>query len=203
MLNNGLNITKKDYLIGALAGLFTGILALRIFTILEINFEFQKEFLLFGIPVLWAFGVALGGFLGKWVSFFSQFGKFAAVGFLGTAIDFLMLNSISNATGITAGLVVGWINIPGFLIAVSNNYFWNKLWVFKKTGNIFENFPKFLAITTAGLFINSGIIIFLTTFLGPYFDISSNVWLNVSKVVATGVTLTWNFMGYKFVAFKS
>lgn len=202
-------VQKKDYFIGALLGVFAGILTLRIFSFLEIGFKFQELFFLLGVPALWASGVWLGGFLGKWLPFFNQFGKFAAVGFLSTAIDFSILNTVSLATGVTAGLIVGWVNIPGFLIATINGYLWNKFWVFKKKGEIFGDFLKFFAVTILGLFINSLIIIILTTFVGIPCSVVSCPsqtelirWLNISKVVATAVALVWNFVGYKFIAFK-
>lgn len=192
-------VQKKDYLIGAAVGFITGALALRIFYFLDISFKFQELFFLFFIPLLWAFGIWLSGVLSKWIPFFSQFGKFAIVGFLGAAIDFSILNWVSYTTGVTAGLTVGWINIPGFLVAVINNYFWNKLWVFPTSNSIFHEFPKFLGVTLIGLLINSGTIIFATSFS---FGFTSQVWLNISKVVANFFAMIWNFIGYKFIAFK-
>jgi len=202
------SIGKKDYLIGALAGIFTGILTLRIFYFLEIYFKFQELFFILAIPFLWALGVWFGGFLSRWIPFFAQFGKFAVIGFLGAAIDFSLLNTISYATGITVGLTVGWINIPGFLVAVTNNYFWNKLWVFSaesgfafggKIQSIWDNFPKFFGVTLIGLLINSGTIIILTNFSLGFDD---KIWLNISKIFANALAMIWNFIGYKFIAFK-
>lgn len=194
------SVTKKDYWIGALAGLLTGVLALRLFDFLEIGFKYKEFVLLLGVPVLWGLGVAFGGFLGRFLPFFSQFGKFAAVGFLGAAIDFSILNYISFKTGITAGLTIGWINIPGFLFAVLNNYFWNKFWVFKyKDEKTFSNFPKFFGVTLLSLAINSGTIISLTSFST---NLDGQIWLNISKIAANALAMVWNFIGYKYIAFK-
>ena len=197
---------KKDYLIASIVGFVTGILALRIFVFLNINFAFREIFFLLGIPILWVFGIWLGEFLGRFFHFFSQFGKFAVVGFLGAAIDFSILNAVSQATGITAGVTLGWINIPGFLAAVLNNYFWNKLWVFKSQteletdpSKVWVNFPKFFGVTLIGLFINSSTIVLLT--LLPVRE-NAQVWLNISKVIANALAMVWNFIGYKFIAFK-
>ena len=196
-------ITKKDYFIGALVGLCTGILVLFIFGRLAINFPYQHAVLLIGIPVLWALGVWLGKFLSQWFSFFAQFGKFATVGFLSSAIDFAILNIVSAATGITAGLVIGWVNIPGFLVATINGYLWNKLWVFSSAKEgLFKDFPKFLMVTIIGLLINSGIIILLTTHITPPLALDAQRWLNVAKIAATTVALIWNFIGYKLIAFR-
>lgn len=196
-------VQRKDYLISALIGILTGILALRIFSFLKINFEFQTYLLLFGIPVIFVLGVYLGKFLSQKLSapFLEQFGKFTAVGFLNSLIDFSILNSISFVTGITAGFSVGWINIPGFLVATTNSYLWNKYWVFAAHDGLLHDFPKFLAVTTVGLFINSSMVIVFTTFLN--FGIDPAIWLNISKTAATATALIWNFIGYKFVAFKN
>ena len=163
-----------------------------------------------GISLLWAAGVWLGYFLSRFFGFFRQFGKFAAVGFLSAAIDFAVLNIVSGFTGITAGNVVGLVNIPGFSIAVLNGYFWNKLWVFAPSGRgegikpepILQDFPKFLAVTVLGLLVNSGIVVFLTTYVSAPEFFTPQEWLNVAKVFANAVALVWNFIGYKFVAFR-
>lgn len=156
------------------------------------------------VPLLWMLGLRLGGFLSRWVGFAAQFSKFAAVGFLNTAIDFGVLNLLSVATGVTAGFIIGGINIPGFTIAVFNSYFWNKLWVFRdrQEESIFRDFPKFLIITLIGLFINSGIVILVTTFIHPFLGIEARVWLNIAKAAAASLSLVWNFVGYKFIVFN-
>ncbi len=199
-------VTKKDYLIGAVVGFLTGILALFIFLNLRVNFSYEILALLIGIPILFALGVWLGGFLGRWMPFFNQFGKYAAAGFLSTAIDFGILNLASYLTGVTAGATVGWINVPGFLVSVFNGYLWNKLWVFRKPefipskSSLFGDFPKFILVAAIGLLLNSGIIILLTTYV-PH-TIAPERWLNVAKVAASAVVLIWNFVGFKFIAFR-
>ena len=133
----------------------------------------------------------------------AQFGKFAAVGFLNTAIDFGVLNLLSLTTGITSGYIIGGVNIPGFLAAATNSYFWNKFWVFKKSGEggVWHDFPRFLAVTVTGVLINGGAVVLLTTFVSPPFGMDGVRWLNISKVFATVITLVWNFFGYKFFVF--
>ncbi|KKS96316.1 hypothetical protein A3B05_01420 [Candidatus Giovannonibacteria bacterium RIFCSPLOWO2_01_FULL_43_160] len=214
-------IIKKDYLIGAVAGFFTGALALVILSFLKISFPYQYIIALVFIPILWAAGVWFGDFLGARAKpFFSQFGRYAAAGFLSTAIDFSVLNFTSYITGVTAGVIVGWVNAPGFLIAVINGYLWNKLWVFApqtrfrsltdpnlvwvKTG-LFADFPKFLAVGIGGLIINSVLIIALTTY-APVSIISAvgpSKWLNVAKFIANIAVIIWNFLGFKFFVFSA
>src|SRR3989344_5412961 len=200
-------IIKKDYLIGAGAGFLTGALGLVILRILNITFPYQNLAALVLLPILWAAGVWLGDFLGARVKpFFSQFGRYAAAGFLSTAIDFSVLNFTSYLTGITAGVVVGWVNAPGFLIAVVNGYLWNKLWVFKDYDgkNLFSDFPKFFAVGIGGLIINSVLIIALTTYAPAsiILAVGGSKWLNVAKFIANTAVLVWNFLGFKFIVFK-
>jgi putative flippase GtrA len=107
--------------------------------------------------------------------------------------------------GITAGFVIGGVNIPGFLVAVTNSFFWNKFWVFRDRGKgepLLHDFPEFLAVTIGGALINSGIVIGLTTYVAPLFGLGAGAGLNVAKAAATAVTLFWNFAGYKFVVFR-
>lgn len=197
-------ITKKDYFLAALIGFLVAIFAIPTLFNLGVGRPLVFLALVLILPILWAFGVWLGGYLSRWFSFFGQFGKFAAVGFSSAAIDFGVLNTLSILSGVTAGFILGGVNIPGFSVAVLNGYLWNKLWVFKDRDkeNLFHDFPKFLAVTVIGLLLNSGIIILLTTYFPLAFGFREESWLNIAKVLATAVVMIWNFTGYKFVVFK-
>lgn len=151
-------------------------------------------------------GVGLGEFLARWIPMFAQLGKFGAIGILNTAIDFAVLNILSRASGITAGIVLGGVNMPGFAIAVVNSYFWNKLWVFRdktKGESLLGDFPRFFVVTLIGVLINSGLIIALTTYAPFLAGIAPGTRLNIAKAAATLVTLIWNFAGYKLIVFRT
>jgi putative flippase GtrA len=57
-------------------------------------------------------------------------------------------------------------------------------------------------VSIIGALINSGIVFAISTFVDPMFGLSQAVWVNAAKVVATGISLIWNFLGYKFIVFK-
>lgn len=199
-------ITKNDLAIAALVGFLVGVFAIP--TVVNLRIITSRiVFLILPliIPPLWVLGVWLGGFLSRWLPFMAQLAKFAAVGFLNTAIDFGTLNLLSVVTGIAKGFVLGGVNVPGFSIAVFNSYFFNKYWVFKDRGGqgVFSDFSTFLAVTLAGLVLNSGAVILGTTYVDPLFGAGESTWLNLVKVAATVISFGWNFLGYKFIVFRS
>ncbi|TSC76711.1 MAG: family 2 glycosyl transferase [Parcubacteria group bacterium Gr01-1014_33] len=195
-------IQKIDYAIAGLVGFFAGMFAIPTL----VNLGFRDAVMLLAIPWIAAgifvFGIWVSALLARKISFFAQFGKFAAVGVLNTVIDFGVLNLLSSAAGITTGLIVGGVNVPGFLVAVANSYFWNKLWVFKNKEKLFSDLPQFLAVTVGGLIVNSILVAGITTYISAPFGIMPTTWLNLAKAIATAFTLVWNFTGYKFLVFR-
>lgn len=137
-------------------------------------------------------------------NFFKQFFRFAIVGGINTGVDFLILNIEMLLTGINSGPLMFLQNIISFSIATTNSYFLNKRWTFKDNSNQQEGFKfaQFLFISILGALINSGIVYAVTTFVDPMFGLSANLWANLAKVLATGISLIWNFVGYKFFVFK-
>lgn len=153
------------------------------------------------IPVLIIIGVVVANYLNRVIPIMGQFARFVVVGLLNTAIDFGLLNTFVAITGITSGVGIFFMNSISFSTALINSYFWNKLWVFQ--GNKKGHFLTFVTVTLIGLAINSGIVYTLTTFVPPVFGIRESLWVNVAKVIATGVSLFWNFAGYKMLVFRS
>lgn len=196
--------TRNDYLISILIGFFVGIFIIPVL----LNIGIRNQFILLALPWVVAVSACIGmwitgGILAKKFIFIHQFAKFAVVGVLNTAIDFGVLNFISLITGVTSGFIIGGVNVPGVALAIMNAYFWNKFWVFKSRGEggMFNDFPKFLLISGIGIIINSSIVIFATSY--PIGSMNPKTWLNFAKVLATVFSFIWNFLGYKFIVFKS
>jgi putative flippase GtrA len=202
-------IVKKDYLLAIAAGFFTGVLVIPIL-IYSGLFKMYHSILIIGLPILWVAILWLSSMLSQHISpIFTQLGKYAVAGFLSAAIDLSIISTISYYTHITAGLSVGWINIPGFVIATLNAYLWNRLWVFntKIPGEetqlgIFNNLPKFLLVVTIGLILNSVIVVLLTTYVPTPQFFTPIYLLNFTKIIAAVVVITWNFLGYKYMVFN-
>ena len=195
--------------------------------------------------------------------------RFMAIGFLNTALDFIILNFISKSLGITSGLYLGMINIIGFAAAVTQSYYWNRHWAFNaaQTADVIKNFIRlvvvggigifgflaaiiggnlhagpiyyifvlvifiiaelaalvsfglnsqnpgeisqgqqffaFIVVSIIGLVINSLIIAVVSHYLSANETFTNQDNLkNAAKVVATAVSLIWNFIGYKALVFK-
>ncbi len=138
-------------------------------------------------------------------AFIAQFSRFIVVGLINTAIDFGVLNLLIFITGIEMGIGVAVLNSIAFTAAVVNSYFMNKYWTFGVKGETVKTTEasKFLIVSLIGLGINSGIVYGVANFVTPPFSkIGPVSWINLAKVVATGMSLIWNFIGYKFLVFK-
>lgn len=78
-----------------------------------------------------------------------QFSRFSGIGFLNTALDFVIINVLIAFTGITAGLELSVLKIISFSLAVIHSYFWNRSWAFGGSQDRFVNF--LFKIGTVGL----------------------------------------------------
>lgn len=65
-----------------------------------------------------------------------------------------------------------------------------------------REFFLFAAVSLIGVFLNSGIVSLGTVLFPPQFNLNQELWTNLIKAGATGVSLIWNFLGYKLVVFK-
>lgn len=142
---------------------------------------------------------------GLFLKLVKQFSKFIIVGGINTGIDFLILNILIYITGITAGVELFILNCVSFSVAVVNSYFMNKHWTFQdktKTQQEPIKFSQFLAVSVVGIIINGLILTSITSYIPPLFGLSAVLWTNIAKLMATGVSLIWNFIGYKFFVFK-
>jgi putative flippase GtrA len=133
-----------------------------------------------------------------------QFSVFVIIGGINTAIDFCVLNIEIKITGITSGSGLFVLNTISFLVAVINSYFMNKYWTFQDVVRKQEEtkFAQFIAVSLVGSGINSSIVAGITTYIDPVFGVSLILWANIAKLLATGVSLIWNFIGYKLFVFK-
>lgn len=195
-------MTKKELFLSLAAAVLAAIFLVP--TLINTGYYYKIPFvnliLFIALPILVVVGMSIANFIGKRILLIWQVSKFGLVGVLNTAIDFGILNFLILQTNFTQGGGIGLINVPSFSAAIINSYFWNRKWVFEgaKQGNFFT----FVAVTVIGLLINTTVVIVITTFIPPMFNLSPTLWANVAKVFATGFSMVWNFSGYKIIVFR-
>jgi putative flippase GtrA len=74
----------------------------------------------------------------------------------------------------------------------------------KESQALGTEFAAFLAVSVVGLLINSGIVALASYYLAPSLSdtVNPDTIKNLAKAMATGVSLVWNFLGYKLLVFK-
>lgn len=199
-----LPMQKTDLFTGfAISLLIAGFLIPTLINTTTIFVKFPALFvyggLFVGFPILTIVGLTIAGILGKKLAVFWQFAKFGLVGVLNTAIDFGILNILLALTHIVSGPLILFLNTVSFSTASINSYYWNRSWVFH--GAKKSDFVSFMAVTLIGLAINSAIIFTLTTFVHPALGLNAAQWANAAKLLATSVSLIWNFVGYRVIVF--
>jgi putative flippase GtrA len=89
-----------------------------------------------------------------------------------------------------------------FIVAVTNSYFWNRLWVFKSgRGDRGKEFLSFMVVSLIGLAINVGLASYVFLKIPPLFGLSQVLWANAGVLAALIASLIWNFFGYKLFVF--
>ncbi len=124
-----------------------------------------------------------------------QFVEFCVVGISNTLISYVIY-----IIGISFGIHYIIASMLGFVISVTNSFYWNNKYVFKNTGEIKRSivksyFKTFLSYAVTGLFLANVLLTFwievlhLPQWLGPILNLL--------------VTIPINFLLNKFWAFKN
>lgn len=211
MTNNNQPTFKKSDI---LASLIIGLMVAVLFIIAIIIKGYQEKIpfywgLIIVIPILCLVGLYLAFLISKKIRIVFQAAKFILVGGLNTLIDFGVLNLLMWSTDIYKGSLIIGLNAISFLTAVTNSYLWNKFWTFKQDReaqvekeSIGKEFTQFVVVSLIGISLNTAIVYLITTFINPISGLSPVLWANLAKVVATFISLAWNFLGYKFIVFR-
>ena len=209
------NFTKKDLIFSVITGFYTGFIAWRVFEflnvpvfsrvlgLLSLDIDISSAWMMVLIPVLWILGVNLGYFLGQWMPFFNQFGKFSAIGFTNFFVYLAILDLFIWKTGIANGIWYSVFVSVAFIVSVIHSYGWNKYWVFSAGGSDSGGqFLKFLVVTVLAGLVNVGVASFVVNFTDPLFGISPEGWANIGGVAGSAVALIFSFVGIRLIVFK-
>ncbi len=200
--------SKKDYLLVSIIGLIFAAFAVPILENIHPDF-WRLSFvnlvaLMIGVPLFANFSIWIAGLIGAKHPSIFQFAKYAATGAMNSFTDIGIFNLLSLVFQVFAGGLLVVFNVISFLVAVTNSYFWNNLWAFKKNGSQLgiSQYFRFLATTIGGVAVGSAIVYFITTIIGAPSGISPQLWENIAKLAAVPTTVLLNYFGYKLFVFK-
>lgn len=120
----------------------------------------------------------------------NKFIRFSIVGCLGMVVDFGTTFMLKEKLRVPKYVA----NSSGFICAVCFNYLLNRYWTFQSHKAIKSEFFLFLIISLVGLLINN-FILWLS-----HHSLRCNFYF--AKLIATGITVVWNFAGNNYVTFS-
>jgi putative flippase GtrA len=124
--------------------------------------------------------------------------RFIAVGGINTILDFGILFLLKSL-----GLPAISANIISTSVAFCFSFFANKKYTFKTNStNIKREIVLFVIVTLFGLWVLQTVVIKLVTYLFSGIDIPETTVLFIAKLLATIVSLTWNYTLYSRIVFK-
>lgn len=127
-----------------------------------------------------------------------QKARFGLVGSMSTAIDFGLLFFFRSF-----GLPSVGANVISTTTAFLFSFTANKKYTFKTQGtNVKRELMLFTIVTLFGLWVIQSIVIWLLESRIEALGVTSNMSLLAAKLIATGVTLVWNYYLYSRVVFK-
>jgi len=128
-----------------------------------------------------------------------RFLKFAAVGVIGAAIDFGVMNTLTQVIGmllVTAGTI-------SFICAVVSNFIWNRFWTYpdSRSRPIARQLVMFFAVNIAGVAIRIPILHYIEPPMIRVMErlnfrvpLSSDFLAkNLTLALAVGIVMLWNF----------
>jgi putative flippase GtrA len=208
------SLLQKDIIISASIGLLCALLILPIAQNLALKISWALSLIVI-LPILSVLGMWLTYLIAQKIKIIYQIAKFVLVGILNTFVDWGVLNLLMFLTSITSGVYYTVFKGISFLFATTNSYFWNKFWTFKKilpeSGLTATEQPKvsgkeflrFLVVSAIGFLLNVSTATLIVNVWGSQFGIGDALWANIGAFCGTLTGLTWNFLGYKLIVFKS
>lgn len=154
------------------------------------------------IPIAWIAGIELGYLLARRWKFFEQFGKFAAIGFTNSAVDFGIFNFIFALSGQRHEYFII-SNIISFCIAAVHSFLWNKYWAFgasSSEGGLWE-IAKFISVLLSAVAVNT-VIGYVAFTSGIALGGGTTAAANLGKIAGSAVALLITFIGFRLIVFK-
>ena len=121
-----------------------------------------------------------------------QLRRFLIVGSTTVLVDFATYSAM-----LAVGLGIDPAKGLGFIVGTIFAYLANRRWTFE-AGRTQGRFPRFLALYLTTLVVNVGVNAALVALAG-----TATLALGFAFVIATGVSASLNFLGMKYIVFRS
>lgn len=211
---------RKDYLYGALAGFFIGLLLMPILHTAKPDLYQSLRLALVPVfTVLVPLGLVIASWLARPFPVIWQIAKFVVIGVLNALVDIGLLAYMLNGAArspyrIASDDLLFTLFVPiafyslykslSFIVANVNSYYWNKYWTFENTaaGKSGSQFVQFFVVSLVGFFINVITASSVSAAFHTTGSLSPEQWGLVGAVAGSLTGLVWNFVGYKFIVFK-
>lgn len=119
------------------------------------------------------------------------------VGVLNTLVDYGVFSLLVFAFGVPV-LVAQPLSVAA---GIANSFVWNSRWTFgaRRSAAWRREVVVFLGVSVIGLLISWAGFAALHLLIGS----SATLALYLEKLVASVVSMVWNFIGYRFLAFRA
>jgi putative flippase GtrA len=136
-----------------------------------------------------AFSDAAGGALRRRANWY-QLAKFCVVGATGYVVNLAVFAALVHGADMHYILAA----VCSFLVAVTNNYTWNRVWTFRhERGHIAYQGLRFLLVSTVALAANLAFLAILVALGVPKIP---------AQAVAIALVTPWNFVANKLWSFR-
>ncbi len=136
-----------------------------------------------------------------------RFAKFATVGAMGFVTQFILVNLFVQVGGVNETLA----NATGFIVAVVQNFFFNRRWTFpeSQSRDAGRQMVQFFIVSIVGLVLNTIVFTVVHTMLEPMWNslianprVAHAVSYNFALCVAVGVVFFWNFTANRLWTYR-
>lgn len=138
----------------------------------------------------------------RWPTLFT-FTKFFITGVFNTTFDISVVNLLSFLFFAYTGWPLIAISTISFFTILIYSYFINRSWSFENnTKANLREFSNFTFVALGSFLINTTILYILTTITGAPHGIAEALWINIIKLFTAIISMTWNFIAFRFFVFK-
>ena len=211
-------MVMKDYWLGLIVGALIGLMFMPVLKMANAGLYMKLRlailpFFLIGTPL----GLIICHTISKKIAFMWQFGKFFVTGVMNVLVDFgtlaiatvlfrNFLNIHSTDVMLTVGAAITFYSLfkaISFTVSNINSYFWNKYWTFDKSGDKKSEFVSFFTVSIIGFIINVVVASIVFGNIHPLGGMNYDQWALIGAASGSIAGLAWNFLGHKFIVFKS